>query len=376
MSYIKSTRIVENTWVCSSCQNKNLGRFMKCQKCGSVKEKDEEDIVPEPGVAETVSDSELLKLANAGPNWVCEYCKGQTRDAQGKCVNCAAPKEEPKPEKVVVTSSPTLTLWTEPGWDRVKEAAKKLDEAEKEQKARFKRDWKPYITAGSVAGGVILLAGLFYWLFTPKEVVAKVSSTTWKFTSVLYQKTLQHGSDWGTPPFNSFNVSCMTRLYGQENCHPHQCRAHSEFYECSCHNVEYGCHERCSSRKNGFSSCQTVCDTRKECSTCDRTVYDTCYDSCPVYRDWCEYSYYGWPEVDRKVTSGTTSNVYWPSLEAGVDQKLETSETYKVVFTREEGSWEYSPPNLQAFSKFTTGDSWKVRVRRAGVMTEPLEEVR
>jgi len=37
-SRITRTWVQENTWVCTSCGSKELGRYMKCQKCGSPKE--------------------------------------------------------------------------------------------------------------------------------------------------------------------------------------------------------------------------------------------------------------------------------------------------------------------------------------------------
>ena len=65
---VKRTWTVENTWTCDSCHAKNLGRHVTCQTCGSPKEKQEKDTVPNPDRTVPVTDPELLRLAKQKAN--------------------------------------------------------------------------------------------------------------------------------------------------------------------------------------------------------------------------------------------------------------------------------------------------------------------
>ncbi|MGH9900785.1 MAG: hypothetical protein ACRD68_02995, partial [Pyrinomonadaceae bacterium] len=50
----------------------NRGRDLKCQKCSATREADVEFIYDEN--APEVTDEAELRVANAGPDWVCETC--------------------------------------------------------------------------------------------------------------------------------------------------------------------------------------------------------------------------------------------------------------------------------------------------------------
>ncbi len=375
MSYVKKTRIVENTWVCSSCQSKQLGRHMKCQSCGSAKEKDEKDIVPEAATAQTVTNPELLKKAKDGPDWECEYCNGRVRNAEGQCSNCAATRAALQKDAEAIAGD-----WKRVGDDLRSVLPPSPGSAPPPPRAAYRpppipKDPAPWPLILGL-GGAMLVLGLITLLLIPREVNASISGISWVYTADLRQKTQKHGTDWGSPSESSaFNVSCNKKYYGDEDCHPHDCRPHSESYECNCTSEECNCHESCSSNGNGFSTCTTRCSTCRSCSTCSRTVYDTCYDQCPVYKNWCEYDYYAWPVISTNQTAGTTHEVKWPDLAAnGPDQRLDRTEKYKVAFTDGKDNWTHTPWSYAEFQKFSTGETWKLKVRRIGSV-EPLEKV-
>ena len=374
---VKRTWTVENEWTCTSCKAKNLGRHMECQTCRSPKKKDEKDIVPNPDSAPAVTDPELLRLANQGANWVCEFCGGQVRNEHGKCVkNCGAPRNvvpidvrDMPPEGVAAAVNrarrepprPLPTGVPGPGWSPARAGLVKP----------FKVPWVP---VGLVAG-VLALAGLLAFLLTSWEVDAKVNSLLWQYTSYLHHKTLSGGLGWGSPG-GAFNISCSSKYYGDEDCHPHNCRPHSVSYECNCSSYDCNCRTTCTDNKNGFSSCSESCSTCQRCSTCNRTEYDTCYDSCPVYKDYCTYDYYEWPIIQTLKTSGFEHNEHWPELAAnGVDQRLDQTEFYEVTFIEAKTgkeNWTYRPKTLVEFKTFEAKQFWRLKVNRLRIVT-PLQ---
>lgn len=403
--YIKSERIVENTWQCTSCQETNRGRDMKCVKCGSPKEFDEEDIVPDAETAETVTDPELLKQANAGENWQCEYCMCQVRNSNGDCQNCAAKRDE--------ANSKVTPRETERLADLIKKSklppvkiygqGKGLPNLSNRQLPKVPRNPIPFVLAGT---GVAIL-GLLIWALVPTTIHAKVSSTSWNYTTLAYIRQLNHGTGWGTPS-GAFNAQCETKYKGQVQCHPHdcnphqvgytchsenyQCHPHSESYSCNCTSRECNCHESCRSKKNGYSSCTTKCSTCRSCSTCSRTVYDTCerhdtcyktvydtcYDSCPVYDQWCQYDFYTWPLFKTLRNDGNNKDPIFPEFVAPDQETYRTEhvEKYLVEFTetkkKEPQTFQYDPKTLVQYRKFTIGDSWDLKKGVFGV--EPIEK--
>jgi len=387
---VKRTRIVENTWTCNSCSTKNLGRFMACQNCQSPKEKDEKDVVPAANSAPTVTDAELLRLANQKANWICEYCNGQVRDEHGKCVkNCGAPK--PKPEASIDFDDGVVRIKASNGGS--------ITGLKVNGKTYNTRDGKVEVTEDSSKKTVVTLRGavvtqvkrlpwtgiaigagatavvaLFMFLFSSWEEDVKVAGIEWHYQADLHQRTLMHGSDWGSPS-GAFNISCNSKFYGTEDCHPHDCRPHSVSYDCNCKNEECNCRETCRDNGNGFSTCSETCSTCRSCETCSKTEYDTCYDQCDVYRDWCTYDYYEWPIVATQKTAGAAHDEHWPALAAeGDTQRLDRTERYEVDFTGKSDKWVFRPAGLQDFQRFKPQALWKIKVNRAGMVT-PLKEL-
>lgn len=385
---VKRTWTVENKWTCDSCGAENLGRHMACQKCGSPKEKHEKDVVPSPDAAPAVTDPELLRLAKQGANWVCGYCGGQVRDEHGKCVkNCGAPRVDPVLTKMAAEAAKAET---EAGvvLEVSRPTGKPLSQPRplptgvpgpgvSYRPPKIPKDPAPWKLIIGLGGGLLALAGLLAYLLTPWEEDAKVLTFRWTYTSDLRQKTLMHGEGWGAPA-GAFNTSCQSKYYGDEDCHPHNCNPHSVSYECNCTSYECNCRTTCTDNKNGFSSCSESCSTCQRCSTCSRTEYDTCYDRCPVYKDYCTYDYYEWPIIQSLKTGGFEHNERWPELEAkGADQRLDKTEFYEVTFMEARASkksWTYKPRSLAEFKTFDTKQLWRIEVNRLGSVT-PLRRL-
>jgi hypothetical protein len=374
--YVKRTWVVEDKWTCDSCGAENLGRHMACQKCGSPKEKQEKDVASGPS-APKVTDPELLRLANQGANWVCAYCGGQVRDEHGKCVkNCGAPRSSDtpplSPQGPVPVPKPMPTGVPGPGVTRAPTPDWSV-RSDRRAPKNVTPKW-PWIAGGLGIAGLI---GLLVWLLTPWEETVTVSALKWEYREDLRQRKLTHEEDWQKDmPASAFNTSCSSKYYGDEDCNPHNCNAHSVSYECNCSSYECNCRQSCSSNGNGFSTCSETCSTCQRCSTCNRTEYDTCYDRCAVYKQWCAYDYYKWPIVQTQQTAGTAHDEHWPGLIAlPIEQKLERFESYEVTFVKpKEDPWKYRAKSLADFQKFEQNALWLIEVNRIRSVT-PLHRI-
>lgn len=367
MSHVKRTWVQENVWTCSSCKSKNFGHAMTCTNCGSPREKNELDIIAAPDPTKAVTDKKMLAEAALGANWVCTFCGGQARDDGGNCKVCAAAKDEGANKRR--SPKPTVVL---PDFDRQVPANKRVVETgqgkmlvdrrpppaeERVPDLRRKIPWLLWL-AGTL--GAAALLSLLIWLLVPHQKHAKVQSTHWTHTVKIRQRTTVHDNGWGSPA-GAFNVSCDRRKKGTENCHAHDCRPHTVRYESGSH--ECNCRQSCSGGKNGYSSCSEVCDDCPDYST--RTEYDTCYDQCDVYDDWCEYDEYKWPVVATPTHEGDDQSCTWPSVAITDTQRAEQVASYDVVFAYDDKTATYHPSSVDDYRRFTVGVPWLIKVNIA-----------
>lgn len=418
MSYVKSRRRVEHTWICSACKATNRGRDLTCPSCGKTKTGEKYN----ESVKVTVTDPKVHAIGDSGPNWACSFCRFDNRGNLSQCAQCGVPREQSDraqqarvskavfPEKQVPVEIPKIFVPPEPP---------KVEPPEPEPPRSpiltgSYRDaaYKPFVAPTApapkpapppepevltlepdrpslgisrsqivklvaLAGGFALLITFLVWLFSPWHEHVRVSSATWSRTRDLHHRVTLSGEGWGTPS-GAFNASCVSRQHGTHNCNPYDCHPHD--VDCHCHQVADGesCHESCTSGENGFSDCEEVCETEytEECDTC--TEYDTCYEQCPTYDDWCTYNYYDWPIVATRQAHGTDHDpVVWPDLTPPQDgdvYRIEQAESYHVVFTNQNGTWTTDPESEPAFERYHAGRAWDIQVTHAGTVTPIHEE--
>lgn len=390
--YVKRKWVVEHTWLCSACQATNRGRDLKCTHCGKPKESSEKYDESNATSKPAVTDAKALTEATRGINWTCEYCRYENRGDLTECGKCGASRNG-------LTKGTEATLVTSFGSGGCQHGVSRghcpectLAEVLGEERRRASSRMSAFVTRVRGAQRTLVISGIAVavvgaliwggiWLFTPWQEQATVTSAHWSRTAVLQQRVTRDGEDWGAPP-GAFNVTCERRQHGTHECHPHNCNPHSVSYDCRCHEVSAGesCHESCSSSGNGFSECEEVCtpEYENECDTCERTEYDTCYDECPTYDDWCEYQYYDWPAVRQANAGGTDADpVVWPVLAVDPNppspQRIVRNESYAVVFRNENDTWHYSPSDEHDFGRFHRQAAWRIEVTHAGTV-KPLAE--
>lgn len=369
-SYIKSRRTVEHTWDCSSCHVANKGRHLVCVNCG--KPKDGEAYDETRGT--TVTDAAVKLEAQRGVNWQCSYCHYDNRGDENPCGKCGAPREDTN-ARVQGTHSTEVNSVQSTRSTADDPFIKKYPVFSAPQPQVLDLPEPPvagnrtaFLVVVAVAG-LCLLVAFCVWAFMPWRETVHVSATLWSRTTNLQQRVTRNGEGWGVPS-ESFNSRCESRQHGTHNCNPYDCNPHS--VPCNCHEVSAGesCSEHCSSSGNGFSECEEVCTPEyvEQCDSC--TEYDTCYEQCPTYDDWCSYQYYEWPIIRTESTHGTDlATLAWPALDVDPNpsnpQRLDRQETYTVVFRNDHGTWEIQT-TLVDFRRYHTDDTWVIEVNHAG----------
>jgi hypothetical protein len=352
--------IYQMEWECRHCHRVNQGldgedEGLRCRGCGSQRA-DEPWLEPRAGVdAARVTAPKLLERALQGEVWECVHCRHSERDEHQACSVCGAYRPEVSLRPAAFTLPPPHVPipQPEPGFGQ--------------PKPNF------YIWLGlALAAGFVVWLGA--WLFGTHTSVGVVDTVSWERTAVIEERHIKDGSDWqGSMHAGAFDVSCVNKFRRYRDCNPHDCHPHKVSYTCNCTGGgSYACGStrKCSSRKNGSGSCRDVtkyCTRPRRCDTCYRTKYDTCYDQCPVYDDWCQYKYPQWEEISRKQESGHDTKPHWPELEAhGADQRLQRAANYEVHIKDADHDWKYTPHTREEFQCFDVGTTHKVEYTRAG----------
>ncbi|MCC6877544.1 MAG: hypothetical protein IT378_24770 [Sandaracinaceae bacterium] len=362
-----TTRKIEMTWRCSSCGERNLGRYTKCTRCGDPKDATERYEMPgNTRAAPSVTDAGLLRLATAGPTWQCGYCGSHQRALDGSCAQCGASKKEG------ATLNPT------PPSDR------ELAAAVASWRPRWSRTKK--IVVASSAGGAVVLALVLFFVLTPKEVDARVASVRWEH--------LVHVDRWRIWEREGFAESVPAtafdrRALGERHHHDEQVldgydtETYYEQVACGedCHDEPEHCYESCSDDGNGFATCTEHCSGGgRSCSTryCSeaRTRQVPRYRSVPVYRTWYAYRVWDWG-LDRTVRAGGAGNeTHWPSdsevalnvsCGEGERERTRRATRYEVSFRDEDGeTYTYHPSRLEEFGALRPGLACRLRISFGG----------
>lgn len=375
---------IQMHWKCKHCGHVGPGlegedEGLRCSNCGSQKS-DEDWIMPDDtSRAAAVTDPELLRRAHAGENWVCSFCRHEERNLHDKCSACGADRDTgvptiPDSPRSIATSQISTTP-PSPSPDTSR------------QSRRFQRSPKPWVPNGPLWTGkprwhrygsillIALVAGAIVWgliwLLTDRTATVRVQHMSWERTEVLEQRSTENGSGWGSP-IGAFDVSCSQKLKEHRNCNPYDCNPRQVPYKCNCTGGEtYKCNCRpdCRSNKNGSATCTEKCDTctkPRKCQTCTRTEYDTCYEKCPVFDDYCSYKYYTWSALKRDKREGTDHAPVWPGLTTTSNtQRIQRSERYSVQFDGGDRNWTRTYP-LQRFQRFRPGQRFEAIWNRGG----------
>lgn len=334
--------IREGRWDCPTCGTQGLlGRDTKCGNCGATRPEGIKFYLPENAPA--VANAAQLAVAQAGADWICDYCGSSNRADATTCYDCGAPQGA---KRQVVQSDPLPNTNPEPP-PPVKPPSKKSR-------------WQ--IGCLGFLGSLIAL--LIIW-FQPQQIDATVTQTHWQRSIAIEQLTTLVESDWSIPT--------GSRLLSQQE-EIHHYKQVLERYETRTRDV---------SEQVAVGSESYVCGTVDlgngffEDRMCDRTIYETrtsteTYEE-PIYRDEPVYQTKYTYEIDRWLvnrtpqTSGNDRNPYWPEIVLGPQERQGAGEeTYRVDFEGKNGkSYQITMP-LARWLDFEVGTQHRITVNRLG----------
>lgn len=365
--------IREKIWTCSECEASVLGRHKDCPQCGSPREKGEmRSLVGQGSV--TVTDPELLKLANAGADWFCTHCSAGNIGNGDRCSKCGADRYDVAEED-------------HPDFKRPPPPKRPLEEPLPTTPSAPDTRMK-----GGLFGVVILvLLGFVFWAMQTHEVEGSVTSTTWTRTvhveSWVNTTTHLFRKDTAERPevqprrgsgeraglalipntcrdeyYKTIQVECGSHeecedVYRTEQESYACSKTVSEDYACSVPGPDVACGEDCQDLGNGFEDCHTrYCPGPEVPGTCSHYVQvsDTCtrdvevfdHKACRTVTDYCDkkldelacdYRTQAWAPAGDHASSGSGKDLFWKDVSVGPLQRASFSATTRRVISYGDG---------------------------------------
>lgn len=285
--------IREGRWDCESCGHKGiLGRELACPKCGYRRPDGVKFYLPQD--AQEVTDEALRQRAEAGADWVCEWCGASSVATAQACSQCGAergtsPSQQVKEytlEEVPQTGDATLPKRQPPPAFHAPEPppAKKFS---------------PLIIIAIV--GVLLICGIGgFLLFRTTETTATITDIAWERAIDIERFT--------TVTEEGKSVPSGGRVIRERDVEVEETvQTGTETYVCG--QVDLG---------NGMF----------EDKECERPVYDTRYRTETIY----VYEIDRWVHDRTERASGNDRKPYWPRSNLdGDERESDKSEEYILV---------------------------------------------
>ena len=391
-------RVIEMTWTCSSCAHRNLGRHKTCATCGSPKDASESYEMPaDPSTAASVTEAALVRMALDGPDWRCAYCGSDQRRADRGCARCGASAVEGA--EVTETARPPAD--EDPAWRGPDRAAR-----------AWHRSWWVRALLAAAALALVVL-GARAWSRRPRDLDASVIARAWRHEVQVERWAVRarEGFVENRPPEVLDEVSLGPRVHHHEQVLDGYDTQHytervldgytSEHYSAQvacgqdCTTTAPSCRERCSSNRNGFATCRTVCSGGgQSCRTryCSesrtrqvpryrnepRTRQVPRYRSEPRFADAYRWHLWAWGPQRTLARGGTDEASHWPTdeevglnraLDEGERERASRSGTYEVSLRDEDAAtWRITPATEAEFIPFAPRSTHRVH-REAGRVT-------
>jgi hypothetical protein len=324
----------EGRWDCQYCGTKgNLGRHKACQKCGRSRPSGAKFYLPSDEEA-AVLDANLLKLAKAGQDWVCEFCGSSNHTEATICHYCGAPREGTSPVQEIKEYD--LSQTPESGdmtFDETPERPRSQPESTP------KKSKRPLLIIGGVLLGLILLCALIFAgiaIFSGKDVDASVSGFQWNrsINVEAYQTVTEE--DWSVPS-DGRTIDQRQEIHHYDTILDHYETRQREI-QVQVGEETYVCGQR--DLGNGFF----------EDIKCTDPIYETQIEEYeeavnreePVYETFYTYEIDKWLVVRSESESGRDHNAQWPQLNLAETEREGTqSESYIIFFVNNDDE-EYS----------------------------------
>lgn len=343
--------IREGKWKCPSCSTVNRGANVQCDQCGTTRDANVKFFLDED--APEVTDPEQLKRAQAGADWICEYCGNSSPAASPICTGCGAPKsaKEKKHGDVIPVGGPPPA---KPNADQVVMAP------------------KPKSALGPVAFGVILLMMLMccvcgWWQFRTQSDTATVATASWQRTIDIEDFIPVQESQWGSAPEGAYAVRHQREQHGtREVKHGTKTETYTESVQVGTKRVKTGNRDLGNGHFEDVYKDEPIYEEKQRTREVDNMVTE------PVYEEHYYYTIKRW-KVTRSPTTkgGATDPPAWPEIQLKGDEKKSTqTETYLVTIRGEKmGEKRMAAPSQAEWEKFKPGSTWKVEYNNVGDVT-------
>lgn len=330
--------IREGKWDCPQCGFKgNRGSEIKCKQCNKVRGNDVKFYV-EDEAAEVVDD-EKLKKAQAGADWVCQYCDAINPAENKACKQCHADRTEKKREVKEILDQPAA-----PPPPPKKSNAKMLGGI-------------GALVALLCGGGTCLVCGT-------SEKAATLEAMSWERTIEVEKFGTVVKEDWRDQvPSAGRVVSTERKLH-----HTDKIQTGTKTVQVS-EKVQTGTKTVKVGKKdlgNGYFEDITKEEPVYENRMVSKEVPE--YRDDPVYKDWAKYEIEEWHK-DRVVRASAADNApRWPEARLAGDKEREGKkvELYKATFKDEKGKelkWDKVP--FEDWKDLKVGQGYKLKVSMA-----------
>lgn len=368
------TTIREGRWDCRSCGTTgNMGRDKSCPHCGAQRPNKVKFYLPEGELP--VSNPDLLRDAQAGPDWQCSHCSTHNAGYRVTCSNCGAERGSSVVNEVVDYTTATVSRSGE-----YEKHPPTIDTLEVEDEPRDVQMLGVGIDGSIIkapllwgAGITAVLGLILFFLFMPRETTVSVSGFTWERNISLEHYVTLREEDWSVPAGGRV-VNSWTALHHYEQVLDHYETKTRQVSE----QVKTGTRTyTCGSRDLGNGYFEDI--------ECSEDIYETRYSTesyqYPVYRSEPRYATRYSYDIERWVfsrkldTSGSDHEAFWASFTLASNEREQSRyEKYIVKFTdKDEKSYSYQC-GLDEWLTFRDGQSRLIKVNRLGIVTEIIRE--
>ncbi len=323
-------------WDCNVCGHKgNPGPSLHCESCGAPRPKNVKFYLPED--AEIVKDEEKIKEAEAGPDWICDFCGAHNKATSQVCESCGAAKNY---QNYVQPSQDVIDF---------------LEKNKKKIKNNFKIDKKFKRIALVI---LLLTIGILLFGSISRKVDVKVEKKIWtkKYEIEKYVKVKK--SDWSLPP-NAELISKKDAVHHYDEVFDH--------YEIKTRKVKVKVGEEkyvCGHKDLGNGYFKDVYCTRPVYEYKTETYKEPVYKKIPIYKTKYTFYIWEWQKIKPITISDSNCAVYSLNLNDKNMRKSDSTTEYYLVIVDDKNLKIKEKVNKSLWDKVKVNDIIKAKKSR------------
>lgn len=290
-------------WDCTYCGHKsNPGPETKCNSCGAPRPKKVKFYLPDD--AEKVTDTERIRQARSGVDWVCSHCSAHNKTWDKQCRSCGNPRSEGDGDTALeqkvygVDETPSG-----PGETETAPASGESSSGDDSPRPAYKRPSR----VRKVVAAALILAGLAFGLtFFNSDIEVEVTGHQWKRTYEISKYVPVEEEDWQVPADGRETASFRAIHHYDKVSKGFETRTRTV-------KVKVGEERYVSGKRDlGNGYFEDVYSTRPVYEERNETYQEEVFEDVPVCRTKYRYIIYRWKPDDPMETEGNDQSPYWP----------------------------------------------------------------